>query len=169
VIAAASTVAWWVPLVTAAALLVGVVLGWVGDFWRDRRQSDRELAKWRAEFQRTNLLELQDAVTRISEKGQLVVNQKQRTYDQQGVWPDRVDANPDEWSARFEALKLAERLDDDHLRECVKNFTHIAAQAIREQDPQEASVCAFVLVGTYAELNEMIGVALRNVLGQART
>ncbi len=77
-----------------------------------------------------------------------------------GVWPDRVDANPDEWTARFTALKLAERLDDGTL----KNFTHLAAQAIRERDPQEASTCAFVLVGTYVELNEEIGAALRNVL-----
>ncbi len=146
----------WNILVGGAVAVAGgaltIVGGWIADSLRDRRSSDREVAARSAQravardaFQRTTLLDLQEALSDWTRAVMEAHIDHQRSGRESGSWTPRRRL-PDELSERLMTLNrrvslLQSRVIDDDQRAMVKRATAegFVVSVSLDQDESEAA------------------------------
>ena len=183
--AATSTAAGWFPVLTA---FLGFVASSTSEWFRDRRASEREraaaeatsarergareaarraqLLERRASFQRETLLNLQDAVVKLSRAAgrmhHLDVIENRKT----GEWGRHLlpeDLNDDAHDANVMLMVLTARVRDDRIRETVETFRTHAGRVGISRTEQAAREALDRMAEVLEPLHERIGEVLRKL------
>jgi hypothetical protein len=162
----------WLPILTLA-------IGWAGaqatEMLRDRRTSEREREASKrerearqAELQRGTLLELQDALLKVSNSAgdahaasfvTTAVNDRGEPSKQ--IAEDREREARDRLSrANDGARLLASRVQDDQARQAVKTFLTVASMAA-QFNPETAEADMKRLHGSYRKAIDLLGELIR--------
>lgn len=174
--AAASAVpaATWFPVLT---LVLGIVLKGVFDALADGRARKREvearrdqrretLAIRRAEFERTTLLQLQEAVARHGRAVGRSHYEDVMAVRSGAQW--RKSRLSDEVNnlllqAQNEAVMLRERVRDDRVRELAAEFSSLCTDAVLARDEESSMRRVSIAIDKQRELHDAIGSALRRL------
>jgi hypothetical protein len=162
----------WFPVLT---LVLGVVLGQVGEWLKDGRAHKREkeardtarrdsLAEQRNAFQRQTLLELQDALIVLMQSAGALHLQKMSSFRQHGRSRSediRQETNIANRDANSKTAILGVRVRDDEVRGLLKTLkAQLSAEAMT-RDPEEAEDAINIAAQVFAALNDRIGLVLR--------
>jgi hypothetical protein len=112
------------PVVT---LLVGLLLGIVTEVLREKRSVTRERRKWKAEFERNALLDLQDALSSSEKAIEVAVMPPLQEYQKSHKWSVGHPQLASDYSAtRRRIVLISSRLDDEEVRRLVKEYERTA-------------------------------------------
>jgi hypothetical protein len=152
-------------------LLGGFILGVVSELIRDRRTAKREQRKWLAEFQRSSLLALQEAISDLENALERLIFPQLQQYQKTGRWsspdiPPQLDIAHNR--ARRELASVAVRISDEQLRQLLGQYLDATLVAISEptnETTQEAVKRIAKAMRLRAEIfekaNERLGQLLR--------
>jgi len=171
--AATSAPAGWFPVLTA---LLGYVTGWISEFLRDRRASERDreargaarrsqLFERRATFQRETLIALQDAVVKLTRAAGRMQHLDEMQFRETGRWGGYLfpeGLSDDAHQANVTIMVLRARVRDDRIREMVESFRSLAN--VIGISSQEVSAAAWPkITEILGPLHERIGEVLRKL------
>jgi hypothetical protein len=137
--AEAGTATGWFPAFT---LFVGLLTGWISEWFRDKRASKREreareatrraaLFDRRANFQRETLLNLQDWVAKLARATGRMNFLDSMEYRKTGKWGGQrfpENLSDDAQQANVSVMLLTSRVRDDDIRELAETFRSEANQ-----------------------------------------
>lgn len=164
----------WFPVVT---LILGALAKGVGDWLLESRKAktDREARREarddnvRAkmlEFQRVNLLELQEAaqvLVRAMGKSQ---HEDMVAFRTTGVWGKNQyseEANQGSLDGHVRLTRFGVRVADDEIRILVEQFTSICSRHVFCRSESAGEACMEEAMDYFRKLNERIGIVLRSM------
>ena len=175
----------WFPLLTA---LIGFLAGAISEWFRDRRATkrDRETAnattvrereareavrraqlfELRANFQRETLLELQDAVMKLSRAAGRMHHIDDMEHRKTGKWGGHLfpeDLDDAAHQANVKTLVLMVRVRDRQIREMVNTLREHATRVGLYRTENESRQALNGIVTIMDPLNERIGEVLRRL------
>lgn len=171
----ASGAAGWFPVLTAA---LGYIGSWVSERLRDRRTAARErearesvrraqLSERRAGFQRETLINLQDAVVKLTRAAGRMHHSDEMEFQRTGTWGGHLlpeDISDDAHQANVAMLVLTSRVRDQQIRELADSFRSEANKIGMPHRSREADRETLTKIGEFLEpLHKRIGEILRRI------
>lgn len=177
-------------LIALGGVSVGAVItGWVGclNVKSNERLSDSRLhheremaqverqetsARARWDFQRTTLLELQDALSDFfrdtGRAHRLDVDASRQTgsYGAKGVFPEELDERINTRQRRV--MVLSSRVEDDEVRSLVGGIINDSMSALTAKSEAEADTWFMGAVNAFGRVNDRIGESLRQARSEGR-
>lgn len=98
----------WLPIAT---LVLGLVLGYVGDWLRDERVSRRERETRRKNRQYEAITEAQDLIGKRFLVGHELRRAADRHFEETGLWPEEDDEFRFDADTAFESFEINHRLE----------------------------------------------------------
>ncbi|TAM32318.1 MAG: hypothetical protein EPN68_02680 [Rhodanobacter sp.] len=165
----------WFPVVT---LILGALAKGIGDWILESRKAkaDREAHREarndnvRAkmlEFQRVNLLEVQDAAQALVRATGKSQHEDLMAFRKAGVWGKNqysVEADQGSLDAHIRLTLFGVRVADDEIRFLVEQFGTICSKHVLCKSESEGDACMSEAMELFQRLNERIGIALRSTL-----
>jgi len=167
-------VAGWFPVFTA---LLGFVTAGISEWFRDRRALGREreareatrrvqLSERRANFQRETLLNLQDAIVKLSRAAGRMHHLDEMEYRKTGKWGGHLfpdDLDDDAHHANVTSMVLTSRVRDERIRELAETFRSYANMVGISQTEQAEKEAVRRAIELLQPLHERIGEVLRKL------
>lgn len=163
-----------IPVVT---FLAGFGAKWLLELEQHRRLTARErearrearktvLEQRRADFQRQTLIELQEICATLLRKTGQAHHCDEMALKKTGEWqkaflPDEVDEEFNQ--AQRRALVLLVRVRDTEVRRLAQDLKSLCADVVQSQGLDASRRAALQMLTAYEELNQRIGVALRDL------
>ncbi|MBI3676188.1 MAG: hypothetical protein HY243_06185 [Proteobacteria bacterium] len=164
----------WFPVVT---LIIGAVLKGLYDTLADRRTLAREREARRdqrrgtshlnrAVFQRTTLLELQEAAAQLARFTGQANHQDVMAYRASGKWQKQLiteDVDEGSRKANVRVNLLRVRVRDETVRQLAELFSTLCVDSVFATSEQEARDAITQMGKHLTQLQERIGIVLRNL------
>lgn len=164
----------WFPTVT---LLIGFGFKSFTDWLQERRTKHREtetrksekrdrLEGQRTEFQRSTLLELQDAVMQLARATGAANHQDVMAFRSSNKWQKQLLTNDLSETVRLgqaSTARLVVRVRDETVRGLTAEFKKWCDEATRSESKEAAEHAMATMATTFEALNERIGTVLRKL------
>ncbi len=167
----------WSGVVSVIAFLGGFGAKWLLDLEQNRRVTARErearrearrdlLTERRADFQRKNLLDLQEACTRLIRKAGQANHHDKMTLKKTGEWqkgllPEEVNEEFRLGQATVSMLEV--RVRDSEIRGLTKELRTRCTSVVISSDVAASDKALAQMATTHEELNHRIGAVLRDL------
>ena len=167
-------VAGWFPVVT---LLLGFGTKFLADWAQDHRNIKRDRAtreidrknkslENHAEFQRVNLLDLQEADFQLARATGAAYHQDEMAFRATGKWSEQL--LPDDLDQTFHLSQtrtsiLGVRIRDDTVRSLTKEFKAACAESVLSLTQEQSNHAMSNMSRTFEALNDRIGELLRKL------
>lgn len=164
----------WFPVMT---LFLGALAKGIGDWLLESRKArtDREARRETREesvrakvieFQRTTLLELQEAAQALARATGRSQHEDRMAFRQSGAWGKNQyseGANQSSLDANTSLTRLRVRLADDEIRSLAEQFGAACSRHVACKSESDGDACIREAIDIFRELNERIGCALRSM------
>lgn len=164
----------WFPVIT---LIFGAVSKGIGDLFADKRKTKAEkearheqrldvVQLRRVEFQRSTLLDLQNAMQKLARATGKASHDDLIAFRKTGEWgknsvSEEANIGALEGHASINILRV--RVSDDHIRAIADKFSSACSRHVYCKSEAESDACMKDMFAYMTELNNKIGEALRNL------
>jgi hypothetical protein len=164
----------WFPVVT---LILGALAKGTGDWLLESRKAkadrgarrearDDDMRAKMLEFQRVNLLEVQDASQALARATGKSQHEDLMAFRTTGVWGKNgysEEASQGALDGHIRLTRFGVRVADDEIRSLVEQFGSACSRHVYGQSESAGEACLSEAMDLFKRLNERIGVALRSM------
>ena len=164
----------WFPVVT---LFLGALAKGIGDWFLESRnaKTDREARREsrddnvrakRLEFQRVNLLEVQEAAQALARATGKSQHEDLMAFRKTRVWGKSQyseEANQGSLDGHIRLTRFGVRVADDEIRSMVEQFGATCSRHVHCKSESDGDACMSEAMDLFRRLNERIGVVLRSM------
>lgn len=164
----------WFPVVT---LILGALAKGVGDWLLESRKAqtdrearrevrDEEVRAKMLEFQRVNLLEVQEAAQALARATGKAQHDDLMAFRKTGVWGKNLyseEASQGSLDGHIRLTRLRVRVADDEIRSLIEQFSSSCSRHVFCKSESAGEACMGEAMDIFQRLNERIGVVLRSI------
>lgn len=164
----------WFPVVT---LLFGVLAKGIADWLLESRRAKADLEARREareddvrakmlEFQRVNLLEIQEAAQALARATGKSQHEDLMAFRKTGVWGKNQyseEASQGSLDGHIRLTRFRVRVADDEIRSLVEQFSSTCSKHVLSDSESAGEACLSEAMDIFQRLNERIGVVLRSI------